>query len=88
MVAAFQFGDPEKIDETIEALAETSPIKGRAGLAEDVVNAALFLASDEAGFISGHLLVTDAGITIGAVPEGVAFTEHAPMIREAGRTGL
>ena len=88
MVAAFQFGDPSKVDEVIESLAETSPIKGRAGLVEDVVNAALFLASDEAGYITGHTLMTDAGQTIGALPEGVAFTEHIPMLREAGNTGL
>lgn len=88
MVAAFQFGDASKIDETAAELALVSPLKGRAGLAEDVVNAALFLASDEAGYISGHTLMTDAGGTIGAVPEGVAFTEHIPMLREGGKTGL
>ena len=88
MVAAFQLGDASKIDEMAAELALVSPLKGRAGLAEDVVNAALFLASDEAGYISGHTLMTDAGATIGAVPEGTAFTEHIPMLREAGKTGL
>ncbi len=88
MVAAFQFGDPDKVDEVIEALAETSPLKGRAGLAEDVVNAALFLASDEAGYISGHTLMTDAGQTVGAVPEGFALSERIPMLREGGKTGI
>jgi xanthoxin dehydrogenase len=88
MVAAFQFGDASKVDEVAAELALASPLKGRAGLVEDVVNAALFLASDEAGYISGHTLMTDAGATIGAVPEGTAFTEHIPMLREAGKTGL
>ena len=88
MVANFMLGDPTKIDEVIEELAAVSPLKGRAGLAEDVVNAALFLASDEAGYVSGHTLLLDAAQTVGAVPEGVAFTEHIPMLREAGKSGL
>ena len=89
MVAAFQFGDPSKVDEVAAELALTSPLKGRAGLAEDVVNAALFLASDEAGYVSGHTLMIDAGATVGAMPEASPlFQQHAPMIREAGNTGL
>jgi 3-oxoacyl-[acyl-carrier protein] reductase len=34
---------------------------GRLGSVEDVANAALFLASDEAGFISGQTIVVDGG---------------------------
>jgi len=33
----------------------------RLGLPEDIANAALFLASDEAAFITGELLVVDGG---------------------------
>lgn len=33
----------------------------RAGVADDIAHAALFLASDEAGFINGHDLVVDGG---------------------------
>jgi NAD(P)-dependent dehydrogenase (short-subunit alcohol dehydrogenase family) len=33
--------------------------------AEDVANAALFLASDDARFVNGHDLVIDGGITAG-----------------------
>jgi NAD(P)-dependent dehydrogenase (short-subunit alcohol dehydrogenase family) len=33
----------------------------RAGMPEDVANAALFLASDEASFITGHHLYVDGG---------------------------
>ena len=54
----------------------------------DVANAALWLASDESGYTTGHTLTTDAGITIGATTSGPAFGEYAPMIREAGRKGL
>jgi NAD(P)-dependent dehydrogenase (short-subunit alcohol dehydrogenase family) len=38
-----------------------TPLKGRAGSAWDVANAALFLASDEAAFITGASLVVDGG---------------------------
>ena len=60
----------------------------RPGLVEDVANAALWLASDESGYTNGHTLTTDAGITVGATVAGPAFSAYAPMIREAGRSGL
>lgn len=34
-------------------------------LADDIAHAALWLASDEAGFVSGHTLVVDGGLTTG-----------------------
>ena len=37
---------------------------GRMGAAWDVANAALFLASDEAGYITGHCLPVDGGLTM------------------------
>jgi NAD(P)-dependent dehydrogenase (short-subunit alcohol dehydrogenase family) len=39
-----------------------------AGQPEDIANAALFLASDAATFITGHTLVVDGGATAGARP--------------------
>ena len=71
-----------------EKLAELSPMHGRPGLPEDVANAALWLASDESGYTTGHTLTTDAGITVGATPEGPQFAEYEPIIREAGKSGL
>lgn len=38
----------------------------RAGLPEDIANAVCFLASDESDFITGHALVVDGGMTLGA----------------------
>jgi NAD(P)-dependent dehydrogenase (short-subunit alcohol dehydrogenase family) len=40
---------------------ERVPLRGHMGSAWDVANAALFLASDEAGFITGVLLPVDGG---------------------------
>ena len=88
MVAEVITGNHKNLEDTIAALAEASPLKGRAGLAQDVANAALWLASDESGYTSGLTLTVDAGATTGSTPEAPAFAEYQPMLREAGRTGL
>ena len=88
MVAEVITGDHHNLDDTIAALAEGSPLKGRAGLAEDVANAALWLASDESGYTSGLTLTVDAGATTGSTAEAPAFADYQPMMREAGKTGL
>ena len=47
-------------DETLRDLAEQTPL-GRLGTPEDVAAAVAFLASDEAGFITGQVLTADGG---------------------------
>lgn len=88
MVANVSTGDPSAIEETKKILAANSPLVNRPGMAEDVANAALWLASDESGYTNGHTLTTDAGITTGSSPAAPAFDEYQPMFREAGRKGL
>ncbi|MBQ9647987.1 MAG: SDR family oxidoreductase, partial [Oscillospiraceae bacterium] len=46
--------------ETLRELADRTPL-GRLGTPEDVAAAAAFLASDEAGFITGQVLTADGG---------------------------
>ncbi len=88
MVASVITGDPGNVDGAAKALAEASPLLNRVGTAEDVANAALWLASDAAGYTSGHTLTIDAGFTTGSTAAGPDFAEYAPMIREAGKSGL
>jgi NAD(P)-dependent dehydrogenase (short-subunit alcohol dehydrogenase family) len=45
-------------------LANVQPIK-RSGLPEDIAQAVLWLASDDATFVNGHALVVDGGLTGG-----------------------
>jgi 3-oxoacyl-[acyl-carrier protein] reductase len=60
MLAEFGFGGRAQ---TIEQLVQATPM-GRLATAEDVANAAAFLASDAAAFLTGIALPVDGGRTI------------------------
>jgi len=62
MTAAVSTGDHTDMDKTTTTIAGGSPL-GYAGFPEDIANAALYLASDESKYVSGHTLVVDAGQT-------------------------
>lgn len=51
---------PEKV---LNMVVEKTPV-GRLGQAEDIAHAYLFLAGEEAGFISGTVLSVDGGMTV------------------------
>lgn len=93
MNAATIVGDPDGMDEARAAFATRTPLRGRIGEATDIAHAALWLASDDAGFVSGHTLVVDGGLTTGS-REDVAPGEHGrwasrrDLVREAGRSGV
>ena len=54
----------EKLDVVKEAFREAQPIR-RTGLPEDIAKAALWLASDDSGFVNGQAIVIDGGVTGG-----------------------
>jgi hypothetical protein len=87
------FGDPDALDRSLEYFTtRATPLKGRPGLAGDIAEAAVWLMSDRAGFVSGHTLVVDGGLTTGsregAEPGQGRFAAHQPLLREGGRRGL
>ena len=64
-------------NDTVKAwLAKLTPL-GRAGEPDDIAGAALFLASDDATFLTGHDLVVDGGHTT-----GVSFQESTQRYGE------
>jgi NAD(P)-dependent dehydrogenase (short-subunit alcohol dehydrogenase family) len=85
MIEAVVGGVPSSttMDLVQKSLKDDSPL-GVAGQARDIANAALFLASDESGQVTGHTLVVDAGVTTGAAPSGLTAT-NAGTLFEAGR---
>ncbi|KAL2234277.1 short-chain dehydrogenase reductase ATA1 [Sesamum indicum] len=58
-------GNPDLQPEDVSKIVgeRGSLLRGRGGRLEDVAEAVLFLASDDAGFITGHNLIIDGGYT-------------------------
>lgn len=56
-------GNPEM--DAVKEKVRDAHMLGRFGQPGEVANAALFLASDEASFVTGHALVVDGGFTAG-----------------------
>ena len=67
-------------DQTVEPMKmvlETLQPIPRAGIPADIAQAALWLASDESSFVTGHELVVDGGITLGRKwSEGVVMRQN------------
>jgi NAD(P)-dependent dehydrogenase (short-subunit alcohol dehydrogenase family) len=53
----------EEHPEALEAHLKLTP-KGRVATPEDYVGAAIFLASDEADYVTGQILYVDGGVTL------------------------
>jgi 3-oxoacyl-[acyl-carrier protein] reductase len=70
-------------EEGLKQMAKYIPM-GYIGKPEDIAYAMLFLASDEAGYITGQTIVVDGGSTL---PESPTFLEGAEGMKElAGST--
>jgi NAD(P)-dependent dehydrogenase (short-subunit alcohol dehydrogenase family) len=82
MTSAVMTGDPNAFETATKHIAAGS-LLGIAGLPVDIANAAVFLASDEARYITAHTLVVDAGQTaIGG--NGRFHQQDSALVREAG----
>lgn len=80
-------GDPTNTETATRVIGATNPLR-RAGQPRDIANAALYLASDEASFVNGAVLVVDAaGETIG--DRNHRFVEMGTqLVQEGTRSGL
>jgi NAD(P)-dependent dehydrogenase (short-subunit alcohol dehydrogenase family) len=85
MTASAVTGDVNDEEKTAAAFKASSPL-GIAAYPVDIANALLYLASDEARYVTGQTLAVDAGATTGA--GNPAFHSQEPTIlREAGKRG-
>ena len=83
MTADVVTGDHTNEEGAAERMREMSPL-GIAGRPEDIAHALLYLASDEARFVTGHTLLVDAGQTTAAEPSPF-HASPSVVIHEAGR---
>jgi NAD(P)-dependent dehydrogenase (short-subunit alcohol dehydrogenase family) len=87
MTADVVAGDPDDRDAVTETITTMSPLR-IPGLPEDIAAAILYLASDEARYVTGQTLVVDAGQTSGSGGPVPFHRQGAEVIREAGRRGI
>ena len=86
LTSAVITGDHTATETAAKHIASTSAL-GLAILPDDIANAALYLASDEARFVTGHTLVVDAGqTTIGGSTR--FHSQPNAVLSEAGRREL
>jgi NAD(P)-dependent dehydrogenase (short-subunit alcohol dehydrogenase family) len=85
MTATVSSGDPDDLDKTTDRIASMSPL-GYAGVPHDIAAAALYLASDDARYVTGHTLVVDAGQTTAGMTPNRFNVGSSREIHEAGRT--
>ncbi|WP_051062849.1 glucose 1-dehydrogenase [Ilumatobacter nonamiensis] len=84
MTAAVTTGDAGDTEATTASIAKGSPL-GYAGVPDDIAAAALYLASDESRYVSGHTLVVDAGQTTAGMTPQRFNTGPTRQFHEAGR---
>jgi NAD(P)-dependent dehydrogenase (short-subunit alcohol dehydrogenase family) len=86
MTSAVITGDPNDTARAEAQIAKGSPL-GIAGMPSDIANALLYLASDEARYVTAHTLVVDSGQT-SAIGRTAFHDAPSDVVREAGRRGL
>jgi NAD(P)-dependent dehydrogenase (short-subunit alcohol dehydrogenase family) len=88
MTADLTAGDPDALDRAHDIMAANA-LTPRPCLPEDVASGALYLASDDAAFVTGSVLHVDGGLSTAPGPSPLAQPQHAhaALIRESGRRG-
>ena len=86
MTADIVAGDPAALEKATEILRE-SALTDRPGLPEDIAAAAVYLASDDAVFVTATVLTVDGGLTHAPGTSPYASGEPGAMY-EAGRRSL
>lgn len=84
MTAGVGTRDAADLDGAAAYIAKGSPL-GYAGFPEDIANAALYLASDESKYMSGHTMIVDAGQTASGMVPNPFHNGDNQTIHEAGR---
>jgi NAD(P)-dependent dehydrogenase (short-subunit alcohol dehydrogenase family) len=84
MTASVTTGNADDMEGTTERIASMSPL-GYAGVPHDIAAAALYLASDDARYVSGHTLVVDAGQTTAGLTPNRFNIGSSREFHEAGR---
>jgi NAD(P)-dependent dehydrogenase (short-subunit alcohol dehydrogenase family) len=79
--AGVQGTEAEKIEGAVRGVFSTLQPVSRAGETDDIAGAAVFLASDAAGFVNGHDLVVDGGLSA----RGVGWSEGLEIRGELAR---
>jgi NAD(P)-dependent dehydrogenase (short-subunit alcohol dehydrogenase family) len=85
MTSAVITGDPNDTARAAAQIAKGSPL-GIAGMPSDIANALLYLASDEARYVTAHTLVVDSGQT-SAIGRTAFHDAPSEVVREAGKRG-
>jgi NAD(P)-dependent dehydrogenase (short-subunit alcohol dehydrogenase family) len=80
LAAGHQKTTPEQLEKMKKALGRTQ-VLGRIGDPSDIANAAMWLASDESSFVTGHAQIVDGGAYAGRPwnKQGAWITEAHPI---------
>lgn len=84
MTAAVMTGDHADVEQAADHIGAMSPL-GYPGYPEDVAAAAVYLASDDGRYVSGHTLVVDAGQTAAGTSPNRFNLGRPRQYHEAGR---
>lgn len=87
LTARLVTGDHQDLTKASQIIGANNPLR-RAGTPEDIANAVLYLASDEASFTNGAVLVVDAAGESIADRNGRFVDMGSQTVQEANRSGV